>query len=183
MNKRERKYEHSFYINWLQVSCWHALLLQKDQESITWLSSISFQILPKRGLFFISSSDKEFQGLEKECRLMSQTTVGNFAYCSVIIIIMTRTLGIIGTICEVILGGGNVQNQTFPDLRYPDICTVYKVSTNPDFSRLFVTLPIASSAISNMAAYVLLILLFMKLYLSIYFCGACTGKWTFWKGK
>ena len=140
-------------------------------------------ILLKRSLFFISSSDKEFQGLEEECRLMSQTAVGNFAYCSVIII-MTRTLGIIVTICEVILGGGNVQNQTFPDLRYPEanVCTVYKVRskvTYPDFSRLFVTLPIASSAISNMAAYVLLILLFMKLYLSIYFCGACTGKWTF----
>lgn len=144
---------------------------------------IKFYFLSKRGLFFISSSDKEFQGLEEECRLMFQTAVGNFAYCSVIII-MTRTLGIIGTICEVILGGGNVQNQTFPDLRYPEanVCTVYKVRskvTYPDFSRLFVTLPIASSAISNMAAYVLLILLFMKLYLSIYFCGACTGKWTF----
>ena len=182
MNKRERKYEHSFYINWLQVSCWHAWLLQKNEESIVWLSSISFQILLKRSLFFISSSDKELQGLEEECRLMSQTAVGNCAYC-LVIVIMIRTLRIIVTICEVILGGGNVQNQTFPDLRYPDICTVYKVSTNPDFSRLFVTLPIASSAISNMAAYVLLILLFMKLYLSIYFCGACTGKWTFWKGK
>lgn len=94
-------------------------------------------------------------------------------YC-LVIIMMTRTIRIIVTICEVILGGGNVQNQTFPDLRYPEasVCTVYKVKskvTYPDFSRLFVTLPIASSAISNMAAYVLLILLFMKLYLSIYF--------------
>ena len=143
---------------------------------------IKFYFLSKRGLFFISSSDKEFQGLEEECRLMSQTAVGNCAYC-LVIVIMIRTL-IIVTICGVILGGGNVQNQTFPDLRYPEanVCTVYKVRskvTYPDFSRLFVTLPIASSAISNMAAYVLLILLLMKLYLSIDFCGACTGKWTF----
>ena len=136
-------------------------------------------------MFFISSSDKELQGLEEECRLMSQTAVGIMPTVFLMpIVIMIRKLRIIVTICEVILGGGNVQNQTFPDLRYPEanVCTVYKVRskvTYPDFCRLFVTLPIASSAISNMAAYVLLILLLMKLYLSIYFCGACTGKWTF----
>ena len=53
----------------------------------------------------------------------------------------------------------------------------------PAFSKLLVTLPIASSTISSMAAYVLLVLFSMKLYLSMYFWGAWTGSWTFWNGK
>ena len=53
----------------------------------------------------------------------------------------------------------------------------------PAFSKLLVTLPIASSTISSMAAYVLRVLSSMKLYLSMYFWGAWTGSWTFWNGK
>ena len=53
----------------------------------------------------------------------------------------------------------------------------------PAFSKLLVTLPMAWSTISNMAAYVLRTLLLMKLYLSISCCSAWTGEWTFWKGK